>query len=731
MTNKKIFSFQKLIRGALLVILILSSSITTHSVNAQTLSDKSSKATFSLKDLGFTSDDEYQGVLVSRNYDIHLPQTWSYEEPVALTIHFSHSPSLNSHSVMAVDWNGMRVDSVLLSSSNSEDGTLTVTIPANLMATGYNKLTIQFYMGIRDDFCEDFDNPALWAVVHNTTSLDLNYTTLTPTLDLHTVQTLLIDPSLVGKNQVTLVLPQSPTAAELDAAALVSAKLGQLADWRSLSIQSLPIDQLKTQAPLGNAIFIGTAQDLAKIDSTLLPGGNVQMKDLTDQAIATDAGVMWLQISPNESSSIWLTLTGGDETGLQKAARAFATTSAFDRLAGQLGIILDVPEVSSTDSSSATPELSYSLGQLGYTDIVASGSRQQSSYITFPLQLVFDSEGEAVFKIFFSHSTVINPERSSLDVLVNGIPVASTTLNNKNSENSELDVKIPLRLFKLGDNIIAITSNLQLTKSAAASTLYCTDKYYSDLWLTVSPESTLIFPANIGQKTANLTGYPNLYWGNSSLANLAFIVPDSIDWSVATTVVQIANRLGRVADGDQLLNMVVPASQSQAIAAQRPYQILVGLPAQNQAILQLNDLLPQPFAEDNSTPKPIEGVANISPAAGALGYVESLFNKEGQYRLILTGTTSKGLEWVGEALNTPATYKGIKGNLVIASSSTEIATLTIASGTSLVSDEPTSSNTIKPGILNQFPNWMIWLVAGILILSLGALLITRLLRSRK
>jgi hypothetical protein len=689
---------------------------------------------FTLNNLGYTSDDEYQGVLVSRTYDVNLPQNWNYTQPATVTVHFSHSPSLNSHSSLAVDWDGVRVGSVLLDPSNVNQGSLQLEIPATALVAGYNSLTLQFYMGISDNFCDDFDNPAVWAVVHNTTSLDLAYSPQQSNLDLHRLPGYLIDSSLIRKNTVTLVLPNQPTASELNAATLVSAKLGQLADWRTLDVKALPIEQFQAQQPAGNVIFIGSAQHLAAQNTNLLPaftgtGDSLQLRDLSNRNISADSGVLWLQASPTDPTSAWLSVTGTTDAGLQKAASAFATTSAYDRLSGQLGVILDAPASDAT--ASISPDLTYSLADLGYADIVATGMRQQTSFINFPVQLAFNSQGEATFKLIFSHSTQLNPDRSSLDVLMNNVPVTSIALNSQNAQNAEVDIKIPLRLFKLGSNILTLNGNIQVNKSTEQSTLYCTDKYYSDSWLTIDSDSTLSFPAGTGQKTASLAGYPALYLGSASLSNMAFIVPDTTDWTTATTVLQVANRLGRTAKGDQLASAVISASHEAASTAQRPYEIVVGLPAQNSVIMQLNDLLPQPFEADKVTPKALSGVASISPASGSLGYIESLFTKDGQYRLVLTATSDKGLGWVANVLNTPTLYKNFDGNLATLSSSTEIAFLTIKSSTSLVSSQAPASTSTSQGGLSQYPSWVIWLAVIIFVLSLGALLFIRLMRNRK
>jgi hypothetical protein len=247
----------------------------------------------------------------------------------------------------------------------------------------------------------------------------------------------------------------------------------------------------------------------------------------------------------------------------------------------------------------------------------------------------------------------------------------------------------------------------------------------------VSPTTTLSFPSGIGQKTASLAGFPNLYLGSADMSNLAFVVPDKPDWSSVSTVLQVANRLGRTAKGNQLAGMVIPAAQQGQNSTQRSYQVLVGLPSQNMAIQQLNDLLPQPFESDWLTPKALSGEISIAPASGAQGFIESLYTKDGQYRLVLTATSAKGLDWVASVINTPTKYKDFEGNLAILTRSDEAAFFTVASKTSLVSDQPATAPATGTGRFNQFPDWVFWLAIVIFVVAIGILMVIRVSRNRK
>jgi cellulose synthase operon protein B len=710
----KHFSF---IVNLLLILILLAPQL----VSAKSTTVQENHITFTLSDLGYTTDDEVQGVLVSRQYDVNLPLNWELTEPAKITLRFSHSPSLNTHSSVVADWNGTRIGSTLLDDSNVTDGQLLLEVPSGLLQPGFNQLSVEFFMGIRDDFCEDFDNPAVWAVVHSSSSFNMSYVMQSPDVNLYGYPERLIDPSPLVQNDITLVLPEDPAIAELNAAALVSAKLGQFADWRTLNLNAIPLDEVSEETK-GNLIFVGMAAQLAEANPILVPGMSVSggLEDEAGKAIASDAGVLWLQASPAADGSMWLSVTGVDEAGLEKAAGAFATTSLFDRYSGSLAVIVDVPDVS--EDVDSTSDLVYTLADLGYSDIVSRGNRQQSSYLNIPIQTVFDSLGDASLVLRFSHSEVLNEDRSSMDILLNDVPVSSIKLSDSNAENATEAINIPLRLFKLGDNTLTIVSNIQVTNSVVESTLYCTDEYYSDSWLTIDSNSTLTFPSGVSQYSASLTGYPGFYFGGPAFSNLAFVVPDAPDWATTSAVLEIANRIGRVSVGDAIDPAVVSSSALRSMDNERPYQILVGLPEQNNAIMDLNEILPQSFDKETYAPMPLKGIATVL-SSDSLGYIESLFTEDGDYRLIVTATSAEGLAWAANALNTPEMFQLFEGNLAILSGDEEIAFYTLASSTSLVTNEPVRT-PIADTNASPYPSWVIILAISILVLSVGVVLVS-------
>jgi hypothetical protein len=693
------------------------------SVNDGIYSDSRIKtAEYTLKDFGYTTDVEYRGVLVSHQYDINLPKNWTFSSPFDLIVNFSHSNSLNSKSSLAADWNGIRLTSVLLDDSNAENGSLSFRIPTEQINPGYNKLSFQFYMGIRDDFCEDFDNPAVWAVIHNSTAFRFDYTVTEPKLDLYKLPSSLIDPSPILNNRINLVLPDKPSVSEINAAALVSAKLGQIADWNKLELEVFSLDQLSITQPLGNIIYIGNAKSLLSSVEDIIPDYSTSsteeltFKNLDGTLIEKDSGVFWLQTSSFDSKSIAMTITGDSPLGLQKAAEAFATTSVFDRLSGRIGIVVDTPASDKVEKS--INKLVYSLDDLGYKNIVAEGNRQQSVFLNLPLQMAFDSLGEAALHLIYSHSAIENAKNSYMDVSVNSVPVKRIALNSHDSENTSVVINIPLKLFKLGDNTVEITSNIQADISNIQSTLYCTEDYYSNSWLTINPDSSFTFPSGTSQLSANLSGFPQNLISSSSLTDLALIIPDTVDWAAISTTIITANRIGRVAEGDQLFLKVFSASDQSSERFERSYQILIGLPSNNAAIKDLNDLLPVSFDTEGVKPKFPDSMAAVYSSSGKFGFIESILTEAGKFQLILTANSQESLEWVSKVIDNPEIYKNFTGNLQVISGENETASFTIPGAMIDKAIQDSESTQVSGNQLLQKPDWVVILTAAILFISL-------------
>ncbi|NLG98177.1 MAG: cellulose biosynthesis cyclic di-GMP-binding regulatory protein BcsB [Chloroflexi bacterium] len=665
---------------ALLVIAIFS-TLLIGAVQPQA-SGGAEKLTLSLSDLGYVKDETLVGINVDRIYGFRWPESWKPEPGNRVNILFSHSRSLDSSSSLVVDWNGTRLNSTQLDTSNINRGSLTVEIPESLIQPGYNELRLEFYMGMHsDDFCQDINNPNIWATVHSDSKFVLSYSTLQPELNLSRFPYPFVDSSDLIENSVVLLVPDQPTDAELTAVATVSAKLGQEASYRVLNLNTASASSLGSVT--GNLIYIGLADRLPVLQTMNVPfaageAGAVRLTDLNGQNLPEGAGVLWEQTNPADANSVVLVVTGKDDAGLLKAARGLANELAHPRISGPFGVILEVPD---PEIGQGPAGQALTFKQLGYEDASARGVREQTLNFVIPLSLAWQIQSEIHLDLHFAHSTLVDDQRSSLNISLNGSPVSNILLTKDNATDAWANFRLPARMFRIGNNHLTIKSTINLMEGyTAAPRGECGENYEEEAWAAVYSDSYVTLPPAPSGMNLTLADFPMAYIGDPSMAELAFIVPDQPDVTIAGAVAQISARLGRYTRGVALAPTVLKAQDALANAPSQPYQILIGIPAEHAMIQKLNDELPAPFQAaprgdvNVNQLKPNDRLPRIVSLDGTTGYVEVLQNDRSYPRLIVAGTNPEGLSWAAGAVSLPEMMGGLKGDVAILDSAETMVT---------------------------------------------------------
>ncbi len=693
------------------------------------------KQTFTLNDIGYTKDETLKGVLSSRNYGVYWPDAWLATDGSSFNLHFSHSKALDPHSSVTIDWNGTRLSSALLFAENADQNILTVEIPKELILTGFNQLHIEFYMGISEDFCTDLDNPAVWATISNTSSFNFLYKNKTAIPNLRNYPVPFIDNSPLIKNIVTLVVPDKPTTIELNALAVISVKLGQLAAWRPLTLSVIPLSQLKLGIGQGNVILVGSIKNLKSVDAKVLPPikneNNVLTLTGTDQSdkpLPAETGILWETQIPNDPTALILMVTGMNDQAVLKAAQALASGPTYSRLEGQLGLVV---QVSAPNDVERIASQSFTLSQLGYADFTGKGTREQSIDYIIPSPLGVQYNTTAKLDLHFSHSELLNSKGSSLNILLNDVPVSSVLLSAENAKDSRVIVDMPGGLFRLGDNKLTLAATIQLDPGY----IYkgdCLYDYINEAWVVAFADSQISMPFEAGIQQISLLAYPKAFLGKADLTDLAFVVSESATISDAQVIASIASRLGRYTSYDTLAPKVM--AQMDKNNEQKPsYVFLIGLPVGSKSFESINELLPLPFKSGTNEPEVINDVAQILPPQGSIGFIEATVDNDGLPMLIVTGNDEVGLRWAGNALDDPLLMAKLKDNLVILDSADSIQTSNI---------QPKKVNPIvqvaatktMPEITNQMPNWVIGvacLLLGMTGIVLVAVIIREFIRRRK
>jgi len=692
---------------------------------------------FTFEEIGYPDDDTAQGVNVSRTYGIRWPESWIIQSGSSVTIEFSHPLALAEYSTMAADFNGVRIGSVALTAANVDHGSVRFNIPANLIQSGYNGLTLIFYMGISENHCDDLDNPGVWATIHNTSFFTLPYEQAKATPDLGVFPYPFLQPSELIVNQVTIIVPDDPKPTELNAVATLAAKLGQLNSYFNMNVTVLPASQANQPSTLsGNLIYVGLADHLRVLSTEKLPfvddsGGIIKFIYADGKLVNQNDGILWTDVSPSNDKSARLIVTGQTDQALEKAAKGLADDSVYTRLIGQFGIIQEVP----TTYSTALMKPVLNLEDLGYADATAAGTTQQA--VDYVLQLTGEWRvaSEATLNLHFAHSALLNPRSSTLTVQVNGIPIGSSLLSADNAENGQAAFKIPARLFQIGNNTLTIVTDMQLPYDPE-NQYFCDEDQTINAWVTVFADSALTLPEGPTSLVLNLRDFPAGFTKTGDLSDTAFVVADEADWSAAQAIAWIAARVGRFSASTAFAPSVIPESQYPKDGDAATNHILIGEPLQNQAISQLSDILPLPFAKGSNDLQNPEKIAQITMpnGSGSIGYLQCALSKNGQPRLVVSGNSAEGVLWAAKALYDQVLASQLKGNYAVMDSTGTVFAVFESQevvGGIETATQPVVSESPLQKITGSGITWVMWLAGGLLIVTFIFILIFAVTTLRK
>ncbi|MCE1255657.1 MAG: cellulose biosynthesis cyclic di-GMP-binding regulatory protein BcsB, partial [Anaerolineae bacterium] len=624
-------------------------------------SDNSSMQVFTLEDVGLTNDDVFKGVLVSRDYGISIPRYWNRIENAEVNINFSHSISLNTSSTMTVDWNGVRLGSIQLTSENVDHGQLKIPIPVDNINPGYNTLHVEFYMGISDDFCDDYDNPAVWATIHKTTTFSFNADLSKVEPDLGNLPSPFFDDSPIAGNHVTFVVSEKPGQGEINALAVMNARLGQLSGgWRPVLIDLISFDKAKTEKVKGNFILIGTLDKINGFD-----------KSIQIQSSSDENGILSEFLSPFDNTSLVLAVSGKTQESVEKAGRAFSNGSLYSRLSGSEAII---KSNAVTSSGSRINQISMTLEQLGYPNNVAYGTREQKISYNIPLTSLWQAKTEATLDLHYFHAVINSEEKPTLTVSVNDLPVGSITLKPDDANGTHQSFQLPLDFFKVGNNNLTIQSNMQVFSNQDDVSLHCADYRLAQAWLTINNDSTIKFPTLSDYSTAEISNFPYAFMGKSDLSELAFVIPSNPSVSDMETLSTLAVSMGKSSQGEPVMLHVLTSDQAET---NQPYsyKIYIGQPLTNPAIINLGDQLPLPFNSSTGEAKPLPILDTIESGKISTGYIQAFISSSQTPNLVVSGNDGTGLMLAADQLSINSDISRLKGDLTITTGANRVMSI--------------------------------------------------------
>ncbi|MCI0580711.1 MAG: cellulose biosynthesis cyclic di-GMP-binding regulatory protein BcsB [Chloroflexi bacterium] len=485
--------------------------------------------------------------------------------------------------------------------------------------------------------CETGPGAITYILVQPTSRFILPHEMISPSTDLQQLPRPFYQRSFTP-DEVVMVISDAPTAGELQAAMRVAAALGRMSAG-NLLLTTIPAGNLTPEVRDNQHLIIVGQMAHLPLAGAGLPQPFVE----TLPAHVAEDGILHMALSPWNERKVVLYVTGDTDNALNKAALALST--GFIRTAGQPDSAV-IQEVFPERLIPSTGNTTNSLQDLGYeTQLVEGiGDRQVAIEFYLPPGQTVDETAGAFFNLVYAHSSLLDYDRSEMNVEVNGERIGSVRLGEPSTLLTSASLPIPAAAVHVGRNTLNLNVDLRPRTS-------CNDQPTEIAWLAIRSESTLTLPLRPLDNQARaaevrlLNNYPRPFSFDPTLATTAVVVPaaDPLAWQQAA---QIVFDLGaRVEGGLVGLNLAFADEVSESLRQQNDL-LIVGRPTTLPLLAEINDDLPAPFAANiNAVQDEQLLVAYNVPATSELGYLQTLaapWNPE-RTIVVVSGNSETGL----------------------------------------------------------------------------------------
>lgn len=294
----------------------------------------------------------------------------------SVTVVYTHSALLDfALSGLFVRLNNQSIGSAVFSADSAKQtNTLTITLPASLVRSGYNRLTIEADL-LPIDYCSIYQTNNLWTIISEETKIHLPLNTaqtdaFSDTLDLKNYPyPLNVEPTM--RNLAFILAPSDTLSWKI--AAQITANLGGVSLGNMFNLNLAFADNISDAIRMNHdLIIIGQASQLpiiAELGSALPapfePGSNMASERgmQVTYRLPKDASLGYLELLPaswNTQRTI-LAVLGSTPVGLQWAGNALLIPTLTTQLSGNYNVI------SGTQVLAIDTRLKFGTGNLSAT----------------------------------------------------------------------------------------------------------------------------------------------------------------------------------------------------------------------------------------------------------------------------------------------------------------------------------------------------------------------------
>jgi hypothetical protein len=606
------------------------------------------------------SEQNLRGPADSAYLDFSLPATWELTSGAALRLNlnvfFAGEAARAFGGALQVMLNGVTLSTVLLDTP----GELSLTIPIESAALtparpdGRHSLAVLLDT---NEQCDSIDHTSV--IIRPSSALILPHRIIAPPTDLTRLPYPIVQRSF-APDTATIVVPDTPSAAEMQAALTIAAGLGRMAG-DSLGLSLTPVSELSDEVREStHLIVVGKPATIPLLREARLPAPLKGDGFAAPGALADD-GVVQMAVSPWDDNKVLLAVGGDNDAAVIKAAQAVSNGAIRTGDRSDLALVAAVQP----SPVNNTLNLDQTFADLGYDSQKMSGLGGQYAGYRFDIPPGMMIGEEAYLDLVFVHTALLDYDQSGVMINLNDEPIASLRLDDNSTRLGGARIMLPATLLRPGSNQLTIRADL-LPRAI------CADPRGIGLWLTIRPESLLHLPlapadAERSLPEADFSRYPLPFTAAPNLSSVAFALGEDnpAGWDVAA---QLALNLGARMQGSLVDLVAVYADALPETVRQERDLLLVGRVDTLPLLSELGAALPAPFAPGNVlATEPDAAVTYRLDEEASVGYLQLLAAPWNKDRTILAtlGSTDEGLAWAGAAMTTPKLRAMLKGNLAV------------------------------------------------------------------
>lgn len=705
-----------------------------------------SPATLSFAMLGQT-DILMRGPYSTTSLRFGLPMNWAFEESANLQLMITSSLVTDAASPVAegqpigaslnVSFNRNQI--ALIPLTAGENIVYDIPIPPDALIPTLNdgRHVLELLLDADTD-CDPNLLHQTSISISSASQFTFPYIEQTPEINLEQLPRPIFQRDSVYPVDTVLIVPDQPSAQEMQAALIAAAGLGRMSDTQ-LPFSLLSSGQITEETlAASNLIFMGKAENLSLLRDVELPAPLA-----TDGFDAPDSqpddGILQIAVSPWNTGRALMVVSGNSDAGVVKAAQALSYGSIQTVSDTNLAIVTDVAPPNIEDGNvtlDALTSATHTFRDLGYGVATLAGLGRSEFVVDFYVTPGLIAGNDSYLDLVFNNSALLSFERSGLNVSLNGNLIGSLRFSDETAGTATQRIKISPSLVLPGSNQLRIQAEL-------AAPTNCGLAESTNLWASILPESILYLPlqqAPVDFNTVqNLNAYPYPFANIPTLSNTAFILPanNPASWAVASEIAfGLGGRVrGAVIDLAAVFDDAVPEDLRNSRDL-----ILVGLPSELALISELNESLPAPFETGQNIPVvDNQQVSYRFPPDTSIGYLQLLASPWNSSRTILAvvGSTNDGVGLAGNALADPVLRSRLAGNFAlvtaenisVADTRTGLGMGGIAENPEVISEPVVPEPNTSP-VPAARPTWILPAV-GVLVFLILVVLIAALVSSRR